>query len=433
MAKTIQTDGVTAIMHFNSNVESYQMALQMGPSSNECCYCGFSMMWNPPQKPGDSITGNCPYCKKPVEYKTIILSKELAEYFDVRGGTATGRQLGIGGVMHIVLPNPHREFDHLVGKISFNGTPPNAPTDLLSNMNPEAAMLVATFNQFGISTFMNYGKYFLVTPNIPDSDPRSASLVKDEMLQQANRLMIEGKKYLEAGRYDKSEYCFNQVSAWFYEPTAYEYLAISFANQGLIDEAEKWFRKLIEIAPNSPNGYYQLGNLLDVIPNRIPEAEAFYRQALKLNDKIIGANNNLGLLLRNQRRFKEAIVYCRKCVSLSSDTWLYENLGSTLSDSYQFEYPDPAIAKEAENAFFAVLKINAQSLKTLSNLGYLYMLTKRYAESEQLYRKIFNIDPTFSPAYFNMCSLLKEIGRFTEAQEYFRKGKSLDPHSAYTY
>ena len=85
MAKTIHIDGVNAIMHFNSNVEMYHMANNLsGTGSNECCYCGECIKWKSPQQPGSNLTGNCPNCGKEIDYKTLLLSTELATYFDVR-------------------------------------------------------------------------------------------------------------------------------------------------------------------------------------------------------------------------------------------------------------------------------------------------------------------------------------------------------------
>ena len=428
MAKTIKIDGVSAIMHFNSSVASYEMALKMGPSNSECCFCGNPVKLYPPKKPGDSISGLCPICKRAVEYVTIVLSKEFAEYFDVRGGTATGKQLGIGGVMHIVLPKSHPEFDNLLGKIFANDTDQRTPTNLLSNMNPETALLLGIFGIFDVRPLiMNYGNYYLFTLDIPENDKPKASKIKAEMRTQANRLMKEGYEHLEQSQFEKAEYCFNQISAWFYEPKAYLALALSLLNQGKFEDGEKWLRMTIEIDPQNSEAYFQLGNILDERPNGVQEAERCYRKVLELDNQHIWANNNLGLLLRHQRRFQEAITYVRKCVSLTQDSRLYENLGLTLSDTYQYVNADPNLAREAEKALLTAIRLNPQSPKIYSNLAYLYMLVERYAESEQTYKKAIKIDPSFAPAYSNMCTLLQMVGRNKEAQEYRKKAVSIDP------
>ena len=49
----------------------------------------------PPPQPGASAGGMCFYCQQPVEYKTLIMSLEIASYFDVRGGALYGRPLGM--------------------------------------------------------------------------------------------------------------------------------------------------------------------------------------------------------------------------------------------------------------------------------------------------------------------------------------------------
>jgi hypothetical protein len=55
-----------------------------------------------------------PKLRKKVEYLTLILSYELAKYFNVRDGRG---EIRAGYVMHVYLPPNHPQFDQLISKI----------------------------------------------------------------------------------------------------------------------------------------------------------------------------------------------------------------------------------------------------------------------------------------------------------------------------
>jgi hypothetical protein len=59
------------------------------------------------------------------------MGRDIAAYFDVRGGTLYGSPLSVGGIMHIVLPADHPEFDTLTDALSRGKplwVPPSEPT-----------------------------------------------------------------------------------------------------------------------------------------------------------------------------------------------------------------------------------------------------------------------------------------------------------------
>jgi Flp pilus assembly protein TadD len=90
-------------------------------------------------------------------------------------------------------------------------------------------------------------------------------------------------------------------------------IAISVKNQGRIDEAEKAFRKSIELNPKEVNTWYFLAEML-ADNGRFEEAEAMYREALKLDSKNSGICCDLGSCIANQGRVAEAEEPFRKAV-----------------------------------------------------------------------------------------------------------------------
>ncbi len=98
------------ILHFNSGREGYQAAVQLGPFEQECCYCHLKVKI-PRMSIGEQREISCSNCHHKIVYLTVTLNELLARALDVRGGSAYGSPLGIGGIMHITLPTAHPEFD----------------------------------------------------------------------------------------------------------------------------------------------------------------------------------------------------------------------------------------------------------------------------------------------------------------------------------
>jgi len=88
-------------------------------------------------------------------------------------------------------------------------------------------------------------------------------------------------------------------------------------------EAERIWRQIIQLEPNSADAYNNLGNVLSD-QKKLTEAEEMYRRALDLPDDTTGtpttahtlAHNNLGLLLQEQGKLEAAIAEFEKATKI---------------------------------------------------------------------------------------------------------------------
>ena len=100
-------------------------------------------------------------------------------------------------------------------------------------------------------------------------------------------------------------------------------------------EAEKLYRRAIELNPNNALAHNNLGNVLRDL-KRHDEAEAMYRRAIELDPKYYDAYGNLIVLLRLLDREREAIVIAESVKNLDfhspifllSLAALYKKLGN---------------------------------------------------------------------------------------------------------
>jgi serine/threonine protein kinase/TolA-binding protein len=113
-------------------------------------------------------------------------------------------------------------------------------------------------------------------------------------------------------------------------------LGIALAAQGRHAEAEAAFRDAIRLRPGYPEAYTGLGNAL-FSQGRHPEATAAFRQALSLRPDYPEAHTNLGIALAAQGRHAEAEAAFRAALSLRpDDPEALCNLGHALREQGRF-------------------------------------------------------------------------------------------------
>ena len=97
-------------------------------------------------------------------------------------------------------------------------------------------------------------------------------------------------------------------------------------------EAESAFMKAIELAPEFPSPYYQLG-VMYAAQKKFPESEKRLRELIEKNDKNVGAHVLLGMVINSQGRIDEANKEYRKALTLSPKNPLAaNNLASNIAD-----------------------------------------------------------------------------------------------------
>ncbi len=91
--------------------------------------------------------------------------------------------------------------------------------------------------------------------------------------------------------------------------------ALSAHLAGHLDEAERAYRRTLEIKPDYAAPLNNLGILLKD-SKRLPEAEAAYRRALEIKPDYAEVHNNLGNLLKDSKRLPEAEAAYRRALEI---------------------------------------------------------------------------------------------------------------------
>jgi tetratricopeptide (TPR) repeat protein len=114
-------------------------------------------------------------------------------------------------------------------------------------------------------------------------------------------------------------------------PHAWNNLGRAYFGQGQMEEAEKAFRRQIDINPNDPYAYNNLGNVLRNT-NRRDEAVAAYRKQIEVVPLDRFAHKNLGLVLARLERYSEAVEELEKAAQITPDD---TQVKAVLSQAYR--------------------------------------------------------------------------------------------------
>ena len=197
-------------------------------------------------------------------------------------------------------------------------------------------------------------------------------------------------------------------------------VASDYVVLGDYTDADKWFTKAVEWAPNDLQGWYYLGRT-KYNENRFEEAISAFKRCLELDLRNVKAEDNLGLSYAGLGRNEEAAAAYRNAVEWqrnapSKDVGPYLDLGSLLVDTNKAEEAIPYLQQ--------ALELNANDPKIHNQLGKAYLhanqLTKAQAELEQAVA----LAPYSAPEHFMLGQIYhregqedkakKELARFTQ-------------------
>lgn len=131
-------------------------------------------------------------------------------------------------------------------------------------------------------------------------------------------------------------------------------------------------------------------------------AESIYRQVLDIDAGHLTANNLLGLLCLQTKRFDEAVTFIEAAlVQKPDDAQAHSNLGLALKDLGRIE--------EAATHLEKALLFAPGNPRTLNNLGNVYKELGRLNEATVSYRQALAIDSGYEEANHNLGVVLQQV------------------------
>lgn len=162
----------------------------------------------------------------------------------------------------------------------------------------------------------------------------------------------------------------------------------------------------------------QADQLLDA--DSLNEAEKLYRAVLQFNPDHAEALYGLGIALRNQKKYAEALPALQQATIMSPDNAAYYNdLGILFFETGEFT--------KAISFFSRALKVQSDFDPAHINLGVAYKKTGQFSKATQAYRSALAHNPNSAAAHNNLGNLLMQQGELASAKTELEAALQLKP------
>jgi len=145
----------------------------------------------------------------------------------------------------------------------------------------------------------------------------------------------------------------------------------------------------------------------------VDQARTEFEAAIKADDRLSAAHNNLGLACYYQGNDPCALRQYERAIALDAKNWeAYNNLGALYDRQKRYDLA-------AEQYQMAANGPNDLKAEAMSNLARLRILQRRYQEAEPLLRQALKLtrrDNSLAAIHKNLGWLLFELKRYSEAQ-----------------
>ncbi|MDH7512039.1 MAG: tetratricopeptide repeat protein [Clostridiales bacterium] len=193
----------------------------------------------------------------------------------------------------------------------------------------------------------------------------------------------------------------------------YQYeLAQTALRYGLEDEAIKYLNQASALDPNHYPSFYLLGVIQSQKRNFF-EAERAFRKCLELKPDQADAHLRLGVVLEEMLELAEAEEEYKKAYTINGNVESLINLAKLYYDQKKLDLALETVEKATEKDNRSFPAFNLQGV-ILNELG-------RYAEAVSSFRNALKIDPQSDVARINLAVGLINTGNLKEARELLEK------------
>ena len=171
--------------------------------------------------------------------------------------------------------------------------------------------------------------------------------------------------------------------------------------------------------------YFEEGRVLER-ERKLSAAERAYNKAIKISPDFVEAHNNLGNVLLDRDRPKQAFNIFNKALKLRpGHPMLLTNLGNALQLQGEFE--------KAIGWFKKAITQDSSFAGAHNNIANAYRDLGRYQEAVAAYKQAIQTSPGIADTYYNLGSVLNELEEFDDAVSNFQKTIEIDPRHDKAY
>lgn len=192
-------------------------------------------------------------------------------------------------------------------------------------------------------------------------------------------------------------------------------LSLALDQQQKFAEAAVSYQAAIQLQPNTPDLYFNLGIVYTQL-DQLQNAEHAYRKAIQLQPGFFEAHGNLGTILQRQGNLDGAIECYETGLRIQpQDARGHFNLGTVLRDK--------GLLDEAVKHYQQAIQLFSNYSDAYNNLGETYRDLGNMPEAIQQYQQALLRNPQHAHANYNMAEFLYLAKRFSEAIPYFEQSQ----------
>jgi tetratricopeptide (TPR) repeat protein len=199
---------------------------------------------------------------------------------------------------------------------------------------------------------------------------------------------------------------------------------IAYLEQGQCEQAEESCRLALEYGPNFEHPHNCLGLVALSCHGDLEVASQHFKDALNVNADFAEAHNNLGTTFfrRNPPNYPAACDEFR--AALEIDPGYFdgrENLGmclmrrGTILGDKGNEEERVRFYKEARSNLIRLLEMNPNNFNARHHLGFMDLVTKKYASAEANFKRCLEIDAGNQVCSYNLGNTYLQTARCSEA------------------
>lgn len=258
-----------------------------------------------------------------------------------------------------------------------------------------------------------------IAPFGPHAEP---GMVDDDLQRrqrESDAFNANGIEAADRKWYEEAERCFRRAIEL--DPTsahAHDNLATVYSEQGKLLPALGEYLEALRIEPDNPMAHYNLAWFLTAQGPQMAIQE--YQEAIRLEYDYPDAHVNLGLCYADGGDMENAIAEFRIAIELDpSDVGAKQELAAALIDTGEFA--------EAIRLLREVVRLRPNELDGFIDLGIAYMEQGFYEEAERSLKSAAELGPSEVLPHYHLAALYASWDRIDEALRALTTAVSIDP------
>ncbi|MBZ5570382.1 MAG: tetratricopeptide repeat protein [Acidobacteriia bacterium] len=256
------------------------------------------------------------------------------------------------------------------------------------------------------------------SPEQAESEWREAARLRPELAEVQRALAGVAVRKRDMGALEQA--ATQMITLQPASPDGYALRIISYINRKQFDNAEKDIRHVIEVAPQSPVGYVQLGSLR-FVQKQYSEAGKAYQQALERDVNSVDALRGLMNTYLAQNQVDKAILAANAQIAKAADnSGFYNLLGTAL-------FNNKKDLNAAEAAFKKAAGLNKNNVDALVKLGQVLTASGKLDEAIASYQQSIRDNPRQATFFVLLGQVYESRQDWNNARSAYQQALEIQP------